>query len=68
MPVGYIEVDGLEFEDWLKRADEVEKVGGVEAWKRSIDEDPAAWLHRIRFAEGIVETAISTYRELCGSA
>ncbi|UCH57734.1 MAG: hypothetical protein JSV18_02145 [Candidatus Bathyarchaeota archaeon] len=68
MPVGYIEVEGLKFEDWLKRTDEVERAGGVEAWKRFIDEDPAAWLHRIRFAEGIVETAISTYRELCGSA
>ena len=68
MQVGYIEVDGLEFEDWIKKADEVESAGGVEAWKRSKDEDPAAWLHRIRFAEGIVETAISTYRELCGSA
>lgn len=65
--VGYIEVDGLEFEDWIKKTEEVEGAGGVEAWKRAKDEDPAAWLHRIRFAEGIVETAISTYGELCGS-
>lgn len=65
MPIGYVEVDGLGFEDWLQRPEEVEEAGGLEAWKRAKDEDPAAWLHRIRFAQGISETALRTYRELC---
>lgn len=64
MSIGYIEVDGLEFEDWLKRPEEVEKAGGLENWKRSIDENPEAWLHRMRSALGIAETALSTYNDL----
>jgi hypothetical protein len=64
MPIGYIEVEGLEYEDWLRHTDEVEKAGGLDIWKRAIDENPAAWLHRINCAHMIAETAISTYRAL----
>lgn len=64
MPIGYIEAEGLEYEDWLRYTDEVEKVGGLDIWKRAIDENPVAWLHRINCAHMIAETAVSTYREL----
>jgi len=64
MPIGYIEVDGLGFEDWLQHTEEVKAVGGVENWKRAKDEDPARWLHRMRFAQMIAEAALSTYEEL----
>jgi hypothetical protein len=64
MSIGYVEVDGLEFEDWLKHPKEVEDAGGLENWKRSIDESPEAWLRRMRYALGIAETALSTHKEL----
>jgi len=64
MPIGYIEVDGLGFEDWLRCMGEVEAVGGIENWKRAKDEDAARWLHRMRFAQRIAETALMKYREL----
>jgi len=64
LPISYIEVDGLGFEDWLKLPDEVEAAGGLEEWKRAEDEDPARWLHRMRFAQMIAEAALTTYREL----
>ena len=64
MSIGYVKVDGLEFEDWLKHPKEVEDAGGLENWKRSIDESPEAWLRRMRYALGIAETALSTHKEL----
>ena len=64
MPIGYIETEGLGYEDWLRHTNEVEEVGGLDMWKMAIDEKPAAWLHRINYAHIIAETAISTYREL----
>jgi len=64
MPIEYVRVDGLEYEDWMRHREEVERVGGLEEWKREIDENPARWMHRIRFAKGIAETAISTYNAL----
>jgi hypothetical protein len=64
MSISYIQVDGLGFEDWLKSSGEVEAAGGLEEWKRAKDEDPARWLHRMRFAQMIAEAALATYREL----
>ncbi len=64
LPISYIEVDGLGFEDWLKLPGEVEAAGGLEEWKRAKDEDPARWLHRMRFAQMIAEAALATNREL----
>ncbi len=64
LPITYIEVDGLGFEDWLKSSGEVEAAGGLEEWKRAKDEDPARWLHRMRFTQMIAEAALSTYEEL----
>jgi len=64
LPISYTEVDGLGFEDWLKLPDEVDAAGGLENWKRAKDEDPARWLHRMRFAFRIAEAALATYNEL----
>ncbi|GAF88211.1 unnamed protein product [marine sediment metagenome] len=64
MRIGYIEVDGLGFEDWLQYADDVDAAGGLENWKRAKDEDPARWLHRMRLAQMIAEAALATYNEL----
>jgi len=64
LPISYIEVDGLGFEDWLKLLDEVDAAGGLKEWKRAEDEDPARWLHRMRLAQMIAEAALATYREL----
>ena len=64
MRIGYIEVDGLGFEDWLQYADEVDAAGGLENWKRAKDEDPERWLHRMRLAFRIAEAALATYNEL----
>lgn len=62
--MGYVEVDGLGFEDWLKDTKGVKSAGGLEGWKRLRDESPRSWLHRIRTAHGIAETALTTYNEL----
>lgn len=64
MPIEYVEVDGLEYEDWMRYREEVERAGGLEEWKRGIDGNPERWMHRIRCAKGIAETAISTYDAL----
>jgi hypothetical protein len=48
----------------LKLPDEVEAAGGLEEWKRAKFEDPARWLHRMRFAQMIAEAAFTTYRGL----
>ena len=65
IPIRYIEVEGMEYEDWIRHKEEVERAGGLEEWKRKIDENPKSWMHRIRFAKGISETAISTYNMFC---
>lgn len=64
IPIGYMEVDGLEYEDWIKHNEEVEKAGGLKEWKNDIDRNPERWLHRIRTAKRISEVAISTYNML----
>ena len=64
IPIEYVEVDGLEYEDWIRHRKEVERAGGLEEWKKEIDENPARWMHRIQFAKWIAETAISTYNFL----
>ncbi len=41
-----------------------ELVPHMENWKRAKDEDPARWLHRMRFAFRIAEATLATYNEL----
>lgn len=64
IPIGYIEVEGLEFEAMFRHPEEVIEAGGLEAFKRRRDENPESWLWRIRIAEQICSTAISTYQSL----
>jgi hypothetical protein len=64
-PIDYVAVEGMEFEIRFRFPDRVRNAGGIEAYKKSRDTSPASWLHRIRTAEQISDTAISTYDELC---
>jgi len=41
-----------------------ELVPHMDTKKRAKDEDPARWLHRMRLAFRIAETALATYNEL----
>ena len=60
IPIGYIQVDGLEFESLFRAPERVEEAGGLDAFKKGLDNDPESWLHRIRLAEQICSTAITT--------
>lgn len=64
LSIGYVEAEGLEYEDWRRYREEVKKAGGLEKWKGEIDGDPDRWMHRIRYVKAISETAISTYYAL----
>ncbi len=63
-PIGYIQVDGLEFESLFRAPERVKEAGGLEAFKKDRDSNPERWLHRIRLAEQICSTAITTYNSL----
>lgn len=63
-PIDYVEVEGLEFELAFRYPERVREAGGVEAMKNKRDRNPESWLHRIRVAEQICSTAISTYQAL----
>ena len=63
-PIGYIAVEGMEFEAEVRHHDMVKEAGGIEAFKVIRDKNPESWLHRIRLAERISSTAISTYKSL----
>ena len=62
--IGYIAVEGLEFEAVFRHPERVMEAGGLGAFKKKRDENPESWLHRIRMAEEICSTAISTYQSL----
>ncbi len=64
-PIGYVEVEGMEFEADKRHPDRVAAAGGVEAFKALRDGNPENWLHRMKLAERISNTAITTYRTLC---
>ncbi|MQY83243.1 hypothetical protein GH157_06090 [archaeon] len=64
-PIDYVAAEGMEFEIRFRFPDRVKKAGDIEAYKKGRDTSPASWLHRIRTAEQISATAISTYDELC---
>lgn len=65
-PIDYVAVEGMEFEIRFRFPDRVKKAGDIEAYKKGRDTSPESWLHRIRTAEQISATAISTYDEICG--
>jgi len=61
-PIDYVQVEGLEFELAFRYPERVREAGGLEAMKTKRDTNPESWLHRIRAAEQICSTAISTYQ------
>jgi len=44
--IDYIEVEGLEYETHIKYPEEIRKAGGLQNWKRQLDQDPEEWLKR----------------------
>ena len=62
--IGHIQVDGLEFESLFRAPDRVKEAGGLEAFKKDRDSTPERWLYRLRMAEQICSTAITTYNDL----
>ena len=61
-PIDYVEVEGLEFELAFRYPERVREAGGLEAMKMKRDTNPERWLHRMRSAEQICSTAVSTYQ------
>ena len=48
--LGYLETDGLEYETADRYADEVQALGGLEAFRQQLDADPVRWVHRLALA------------------
>ena len=65
-PIDYVAVEGMEFEIRFRFPDRFKKSGDIEVYKKGRETSPESWLHRIRMAERISATTISTYNELCG--
>lgn len=63
-PIDYIEVEGLAFEAMFRHPERVMEAGGLEIFKKKRDDNPESWLWRIRIAEQISATAISSYQSL----
>lgn len=64
MKVTWLNVQGLEFEDWLKLSEDQKTVEGIKEYKMRIDRNPEVWVKRMRWALEISETALRVYREL----
>jgi hypothetical protein len=64
MSIGYVQVEGLEFETGIKHPKEIEQAGGYENWKKRIEQTPKIWLNRIKLCHQIAETAVNTFKEL----
>ena len=62
--VTWLNVQGLEYEDWLKLPEEQKTIEGVEEHKMRIDKSPRSWVHRMKTALYIAKTAIEVNREL----
>lgn len=54
---GYLAVEGLEYEDWLKEPGRVSRLGYGE-WLKAKETDPGEWLMRTRAALQLVRTAV----------
>ena len=67
LPIGYVEVEGLEYETHLKHHKEIEGLDGMEQWKRNVDQDPDEWLRRIIISKRMIETSIQTIQNICRS-
>lgn len=62
--LGYMEVEGLEYETHIKCPEEIRKAGGLQNWKRMLERDPNEWLRRVNIARRMIETAIRTQEKL----
>ncbi len=56
--LGYLEVDGLEFETPDRYGKEVAAAGGLAQWRAQLDADPRRWAHRLNLARIEVEAMI----------
>lgn len=62
--IGYMEVQGLEYETHIKYSEEVQNVGGLQNWKRKLERDPNEWLKRVNIDQRMIETIIQTQIKL----
>lgn len=48
--LGYLEAEGLEYETADRYPDQLETLGGLEAFRQQLDADPVRWVHRVALA------------------
>jgi hypothetical protein len=58
LTLGYVAVEGLEFETADRHADEIAAAGGLECWMAQIDSDPRRWVERLEIARIEVVAAL----------
>lgn len=56
--LGYMPTEGMEFETLDRYQDELEDLGGAQAWLDRFDADPRQWLVRIELARAEVASAL----------
>lgn len=56
--LGYLETEGMEFETLDRFADEIEQLGGPQAWIDRFDADPQQWILRLELARAEIASAI----------
>ncbi len=56
--MGYIEVEGQEFETADRHQAEVARAGGLDLWRAQLDADPRQWAHRLDMARIEIEAMI----------
>jgi len=56
--IGYLEVEGLEFETGDRHQAAIAEAGGPEAWKESLSRSPQEWLRRLDYAYQAVKGAV----------
>lgn len=59
LSLGYSETEGMEFETLDRYGDELEALGGAEAWLARFDADPRQWLGRLALAQAEAASAIA---------
>lgn len=65
LELGYLEVEGLEFETLDRFGDEIAALGGPQAWLERLDADPRQWATRLGLAQAEIASAIA-YAERAG--
>ena len=56
--LGCLETEGLEYETADRYAQDVARMGGIDAWRAHLDADPVRWVHRVRLALEEVEAVL----------